>query len=97
MDNLSIHYAKRVRDFFNDRVMQRYIPKYSCTLNPIERLWLVVKEKWRRAMLEHLDNLDHEGALKLMRSLLDEQKELCKSLSSSHLKTIIMALKGEFV
>ena len=48
-------------------------------------------------MLEHLDTLDHESALRLLGGLLEEQKELCKSLSSSHLKTIIMALKGEFV
>lgn len=75
MDNLSVHYAKRVKDFFNQRVMQKFLPKYSCTLNPIERLWLVVKDKWRRAMLEHLDNLDHEGALELMKKLLEEQRE----------------------
>ena len=72
MDKLTVHHAKVVRECFNERVLPRYLTKYSCTLNPIEHLWLVVKEKWRRAMLEHLDNLDHLDSLKLLKSLLEE-------------------------
>ena len=72
MDNLTVHHAMAVRECFNERVLPRYLPKYSCTLYPIEHLWLVVKEKWRRAMLEHLDNLDHLESLDLLKSLLEE-------------------------
>jgi transposase len=52
MDNLTVHTAASVKGHFNDRVQQRFLPKYSCTMNPIERLWNVAKHKWRRMMLE---------------------------------------------
>ena len=89
MDNFSVHHATAVKDCFNYRVLPRYLPKYSCTLNPIEHLWGIVKEKWRRAMLEHLDNLDHLESLKLLKSLLEEQREKCKTLASCHLRPMI--------
>ena len=58
--------------------------------NPIEHLLGIVKEKWRRAMLEHLDNLDHLESLKLLlKSLLEEQREKCKTLASCHLRPMI--------
>ena len=72
MDNLTVHHAKDVKDCFNERVLPRYLPKYTCTLNPIEHFWLVVKEKWRRAMLEHLDNLDHLESLELLKKFLED-------------------------
>ena len=97
MDNLSVHYAKRVKDFFNDRVQQRFLPAYSCTLNPIEHLWLVVKGKWRKAMLENRDNLEDDQVMDILKTLLEEQKEHSKSLACSHLSTLIKSLKGEFV
>jgi transposase len=89
MDNLGVHHTRDVRLCFPDRVLPRYLPKYSCVLNPIEHLWGIVKEKWRRAMLEHLDNLDHLDSLKLLKSLLEEQREKCKSLASCHLRPMI--------
>ena len=68
----TVHHATAVKDAFNERVRPRYLPKYSCTLNPIEHLWGIVKEKWRRAMLEHIDDLDHLESLELLKSLLEE-------------------------
>jgi hypothetical protein len=97
MDNLSVHYAKRVKDFFNNRVQQRFLPAYSCTLNPIEHLWLVVKGKWRKAMLENGDNLEDDQVMDILKALLDDQKEHSKSLACSHQSTLIRSLKGEFV
>lgn len=47
MDNLSVHKAKTVRELFDDRIKQIFLPPYSCTLNPIERLWALIKNKWR--------------------------------------------------
>ena len=89
MDNLTVHHATAVKDAFNDRVRPRYLPKYSCTLNPIEHLWGIVKEKWRRAMLEHIDDLDHLESLELLNRLLEEQREKCKIIASCHLRPMI--------
>jgi len=43
MDNASWHHAKRIRW---GRFEPKYLPAYSPDLNPIERLWLVVKAEW---------------------------------------------------
>lgn len=48
LDNLSVHKAKRVRAHFDFGFQELYLPPYSCELNPIERLWAVVKGTWRK-------------------------------------------------
>lgn len=48
MDNLSIHKAKVVSDLFDeDGFRQVFLPTHSSTLNPIERLWAVIKKQWK--------------------------------------------------
>ena len=69
MDNFSAHHSKPVKELFNDRVMLHFLPAYSCTLNPIERLWLVVKDKWRRAMIESKEELEDAQCLQLLTDL----------------------------
>lgn len=44
MDNLSVHHSKSITELFGERVDVRFLPPYSCVLNPIERLWSVVKK-----------------------------------------------------
>ena len=44
LDNLSIHHARDISDLFSERVECRFLPPYSCALNPIERLWNLVKK-----------------------------------------------------
>lgn len=48
MDNLSVHKAKAVKRHFTFGFQQLFLPTYSCELNPIERLWAVIKNQWRR-------------------------------------------------
>lgn len=43
MDNASWHHAKSL-DF--GRFEPKYLPAYSPDLNPIERLWLIIKAEW---------------------------------------------------
>jgi transposase len=52
MDNYTVHHAKKVKEMFNVRVVQKFFPAYSCALNPIEKLWHILKQKWRRKMIE---------------------------------------------
>lgn len=49
MDNLSVHKSRRVRELFDTRFVAFFLPPYSCSLNPIEKLWSVIKNLWRRA------------------------------------------------
>ena len=39
MDNLSVHKTKIVREFFDDKFIQMFLPPQSCELNPIEKVW----------------------------------------------------------
>lgn len=48
LDNLSVHKAKSVRKHFSFGFQQLFLPPYSCELNPIERLWNLIKNQWRR-------------------------------------------------
>lgn len=50
MDNLAVHKAKKVTPLFDQSFQAFFLPPYSCTLNPIEHLWLVIKQAWRRQM-----------------------------------------------
>lgn len=48
MDNLSVHKARPVLARFDDRFVPMFLPTYSSALNPIERVWNLVKQEWRR-------------------------------------------------
>jgi transposase len=45
-DNLKIHHANEVKKLYNQNFIRIMLPPYSCELNPIERLWAIVKRKW---------------------------------------------------
>jgi len=85
MDNLSVHTASAVKSHFNDRIIQRFLPPYSCTLNPIERLWNVTKQKWKRLMLEQPELVQNDADLvREVRKIMEASRPLCKNLASSH-------------
>jgi len=49
MDNLSVHHSKLVTAHFdNDTFIAQYLPTYSCELNPIEKVWNLLKMRWRK-------------------------------------------------
>lgn len=49
MDNLSVHKSKTIKELFNDEAFRQvYLPPQSCNLNPIEKVWNIVKSQWRR-------------------------------------------------
>ena len=62
MDNYMVHQTQRVKDLFTDRVEQRFLPPYSCALNPIERLWSVVKNEWRKQNLLNVEGVSEDDA-----------------------------------
>ncbi len=48
MDNLSVHKTRAVMAEFDDDFRPQFMPPHSCALNPIEHLWSVVKQQWRK-------------------------------------------------
>jgi transposase len=56
MDNLSVHHSKIVKEEFDDKWFTcQFLPPQSCELNPIERVWNLIKGQWRRNSFRILD------------------------------------------
>ena len=56
MDNLSVHHSKIVKEEFDDRwFIHQFLPPQSCELNPIERVWNLIKSQWRKNSFRILD------------------------------------------
>lgn len=53
MDNLTVHHSRLLQDFFeeNKRITLKYLPAYTSVLNPIERVWNVIKHQWRNLLI----------------------------------------------
>jgi transposase len=46
LDNLRIHHSKKLNEVYTKDFKELFLPTYSSELNPIERLWSIVKRKW---------------------------------------------------
>ena len=46
LDNLRIHHSKKLNEVCDQDFKELFLPTYSSELNPIERLWSIVKRKW---------------------------------------------------
>ena len=61
MDNLPVHHSKKVMKHFDSEQLQAFfLPPYSCALNPIERLWAMIKASWRRHNMMTANQLEVE-------------------------------------
>ena len=97
MDNYSVHHSKQVREFFNDRIQQRFLPAYSCALNPIEKLWMLVKGQWRRRTLAKPQGMSEDEMERELKEIMLSFNEQCKSLARCHIQHMIKSLRGMFV
>ena len=57
LDNLKIHYAKKLNPLYSKHFKPMFLPPYSSELNPIERLWAVLKQRWRKSLVLHVGEL----------------------------------------
>ena len=49
LDNLSVHHAADVTNHFdNELFVAKFLPTHSCELNPIEHVWHLLKQQWRK-------------------------------------------------
>lgn len=98
MDNLSVHNAKAVKDHFNERIHQRFLPPYSCSLNPIERLWNLTKQRWKKLMVMQPELIkSDEDLVNEVKKIIEDTRPQCSSLASCHLEHMISCLRGKFV
>ena len=58
-----------------------FLPPYSCNLNPIERLWNIMKQRWRKVVISNPDGLEPNDTEERI-------KELIKSLDNEMVKRV---------
>ena len=46
LDNLRIHHSKKLNAVYYNNFKKLFLPTSSSELNPIERLWSIVKRRW---------------------------------------------------
>jgi transposase len=101
MDNLSVHKAKEIKSQWDADFIYQFLPPYSSTLNPIERLWSVIKGQWRKTC--HMGRQDNKEenervAINRIRQLIenvDRQKQ--HNLARSHYPFLARSLRGIIV
>ena len=64
LDNLRIHHAKILSDVFTSNFQSKFLPPYSSELNPIERLWSLVKRRWTKGLFAVTEELTRYKALR---------------------------------
>jgi len=103
MDNLTVHKTKAVRELFNVSFRQMFLPPQSCELNPIEKVWNVVKNDWRRTSFMILENnhiTDEKiaDAVRMIQGIAEGMDvEKMKKVARSNYKSILLTLRGHLV
>ena len=56
MDNLRVHHSKLLDQFFmNVHFVPQFLPPQSCELNPIEKVWALLKGEYRKTAHQILE------------------------------------------
>jgi hypothetical protein len=50
LDNLKIHHSKLLETVYDSNFKEMLLPPYSSSLNPIERLWSLIKRQWQKEL-----------------------------------------------
>ena len=87
LDNLKIHHAKILDDVYDRDFKEMFLPPYSCELNPIERLWSVLKRKWAQNLYYYTEELTQQ------RSMRNTTKKTIEKIKEMLGKTILFQLK----
>ena len=75
LDNLRIYHSKKLNEVYDNDFKELFLPTYSSELNPIERLWSIVKRKWTQNLHLFVD----EMSLALTKKVKKKQELLTRS------------------
>ena len=93
LDNLRIHHSKKFNEVYDNDFKEFFLPTYRSELNPIERLWSIVKRKWTQNLHLFVD----EMSLALTKKVKKKQDLLTRStierLRERRLVSIFKGLK----
>jgi transposase len=55
LDNLRVHHSKQLHEFLDEKTFSfQFLPPQSCELNPIEKVWSLLKNQYRKTAHEIL-------------------------------------------
>ncbi len=93
LDNLPVHHCKHVqRTFVEENFTPIYCPPYSPHLNPIENIWSIVKNHYRRKKM--LINIGEE--LLNERALLSEAlQQVSTTACINSIRRVLKVMLGE--
>ena len=104
MDNLQVHKTKVILGHFDDHAFKvRYLPPQSCTLNPIEHVWNLVKAQWRRTsylVLEQAKKTDQQiaAAIAMINEIADSlDHQMLLRMARSNFTTMAQSMRGYLV
>ena len=103
MDNLQVHKTKAVKDAFNAGFQQKFLPPQSCELNPIEKVWNIIKGQWRKRsylILENNRSTDDKvrDAVDMIQGLAEAvDQEVMKKVAHANYKSMSLTLRGLLV
>ena len=75
LDNLRIHHSRTLNEVYDQDFKEQFLPTYSSELNPIERLWSIVKRKWTQNLHLFVDEI----SLVLMKKIPKKKELLTRS------------------
>ena len=84
LDNLRIHHSKKLNEVYDNDFKELFLPTYSSELNPIERLWSIVKRMWTQHLHIFCDEISEALTKKVKR-----KKELLIKSTIARLNEII--------
>jgi transposase len=63
LDNHRAHHSNMLEEAVKSQgVSFLFLPPYSCQLNSIERLWSIIKRKWRKEIVRSKGNISADAA-----------------------------------
>ena len=84
LDNLRIHHSKKLNEVYDKIFKELFLPTYSSELNPIERLWSIVKRKWTQNLHIFCDEISEALTKKVKK-----KQELLTRSTIARLREII--------
>ena len=90
MDNLRVHHSKQLDQFFmGNYFTPQFLPPQSCELNPIEKVWALLKGEYRKTAHEILDIARSKE--KLTEAAMTKIKQIASSFNQDDMRKMARA------
>ena len=80
-----------------------FLPPLSCELNPIEKVWNIIKTRWRKTSYMILENNKQtnqkvDDAVRMIQGIAEGiDQEMMKKVAQCNYKTMSLTLRGHLV